>query len=94
MIGGHAAMLKKPYQEVQYLQSYLAKVKIFSTQIIDLQKKYGPILRFDYNVPTIFIGDYDLALEACKGDACNSRPMSATPGFTSTFDKVCHECQK
>ena len=44
-------------------------------------------MRFDYGIPTVFIGDYDLALEAYNGDACNSRPVRTIPGFESTVDK-------
>ena len=58
-------------------------------QIIQLHKKYGPIFRFDYGIPTVFIGDYDLALEAYNGDACNSRPLDTIPGYKATVDLVC-----
>ena len=47
-------------------------------------------MRFDYGTPTVFIADYDLALEAYNGDACNNRPISLIPGFRSIVDKV-HE---
>ena len=46
-------------------------------------------MRFDYGIPTVFIGDYDLALEAYNGDACNSRPIATIPGYKSTVDMVC-----
>ena len=46
-------------------------------------------MRFDYGpVPTVFISDYDLAVEAYSGDALLGRPTKLLPGYALLRGKV------
>ena len=60
----------------------------FTPQLIELHKKFGPVMRFDYGLPTVFISDYDLAMEAYSGDALLGRPTKLLPGYAVLRGKV------
>ena len=45
-------------------------------------------MRFDYGLPTVFISDYDLAVEAYSGDALMGRPTKLLPGYAVLRGKV------
>ena len=48
-------------------------------------------MRFDYGLPTVFISDYDLAVEAYSGDALLGRPTKLLPGYAVLRGKVGNE---
>ena len=67
---------------------YLKEFTKYSSKLIELHKKFGPVMRFDYGLPTVFISDYDLAVEAYTGDALLGRPTKLLPGYAVLRGKV------
>ena len=67
--------------------------------ILDLHKKYGPVVRFDYgNFPTVFIGDYHMAVEVQTQRLESSKLLNyhetcrPSTGMRSTIDRS-EECR-